>query len=189
MNWSSASRMAKKSVENLVQALNESKNASFARVIYALGIREIGEVGAKTLASSYQNFEELKRARLEDLLTLEDIGPVAAGAILHFFDDENKLKICEKLIDAGIHWSNEQIEIDSNSLFLNKTIVLTGTLAHLGRDDAKARLEKAGAKITGSVSKKTDYVIVGESPGFKYEKALELGIQVLSENEMLEMLK
>jgi len=136
----------------------------------------------------YHQFYELENANLEDLLALPDIGPIAANAILKFFHNDKTLAICAKLINAGVCWTNTELLTNINSLFLNKSIVLTGTLINLAREDAKELLEKAGAKISSSVSKKTDFVIVGDNPGSKYQKALELGIKVLSEDEMLKML-
>lgn len=187
--WLSLPRMAKKSVENIVHAIENSKKTSFARVIYALGIREIGEVGAKTLAKVYHDFDSLKQATETQLLHLPDFGPVATKAILNFFANTAHWNTCQKILSAGINWTVQENAELSHLKMADKIVVLTGSLNHLSREDAKQLLEAAGAKISSSVSKKTDYVIVGESPGSKYEKAMELGIKVLSEKEMLELLQ
>ena len=186
--WLSLPRMAKKSVENILTALEKSKTTSFSRVLYALGIREIGEVSAKTIANRYQNFDALRQLNESELLALPDIGPVAAHAIIKYFSSPVHWNTCTKLLQAGINWSEQSPIQVTDSVFSNKTIVLTGTLQHFSREDAKFRLESVGAKITNSVSKKTDYVIVGDNPGSKYEKAIELGVAILSEQDLVQMI-
>ena len=181
--WLSLPRMAKKSVDNILQALDKSKHTTFARVLYALGMREIGEVGAKTLAKHFKNFTELQHASVEDFLCLDDFGPVAAESVKKSFEDAFFLQTCQKLIAAGVNWSIPSVEI-TKSIFLNKSIVLTGSLNNITREHAIEKLEQCGARVSSSVSKKTDYVIVGESPGSKYQKALALGIKTLSEDDM-----
>lgn len=190
--WLSLPRMAKKSVANIMHALEHSKKTRFSRVLYALGIREIGEVGAKTIAHAYHDFKTLQEASIDDLMVLPDIGPVAAGALLDFFAEDHHRILCDKLVNAGITWQETNKNSSQNlidSVFANKTIVLTGTLVHMTRETAKEYLEQAGAKITNSVSKKTDYVVVGDSPGSKYDKALELGVAILTEQEMADLLR
>ncbi len=182
--WLSLPRMAKKSVENIVTALVKSKTTSFSRVLYALGIREIGEVSAKTIAKQYQSFEAIRELNETELLALPDIGPVAAHAILNYFSSPVHWNTCMKLLQAGVEWPKQSLVKNADTVFSNKTVVLTGTLVHFSRDDAKNKLERCGAKITGSVSKKTDYVIVGDNPGSKYEKAIELGITILTESDL-----
>lgn len=186
--WLSLPRMAKKSVDNILQALDKSKHTTFARVLYALGMREIGEVGAKTLAKNFKNFTELQHASVEDFLCLDDFGPVAAESVKKSFEDAFFLQTCQKLIAAGVNWSIPSVEI-TKSIFLNKSIVLTGSLNSITREHAIEKLEQCGAKVSSSVSKKTDYVIVGDSPGSKYQKALTLGIKILSEDDMFAALK
>ena len=187
--WLSLPRMAKKSVKNLMNAIETSKRTTFSRFIYSLGIREIGEVGAKTLANHFQDFEMLKNATQDELMNCSDIGPVAAFAVLTFFNQKESLEICEKLIQSGIHWEKQVPQIfNEESPFYQKTVVLTGTLSSMDREKAKSLLEEMGAKITGSVSKNTHFVIDGESAGSKYEKAVELGVKILSEQEFLELL-
>ena len=187
--WLSLPRMAKKSVENIIAALEKSKSTSFSRVLYALGIREIGEVSAKTVAKQYQTFEDVRALNEAQLLALPDIGPVAAHAILSYFNSSIHWNTCMKLLQAGVEWPTQSLIKNKDSVFSNKIVVLTGTLVHFSRDDAKNKLESCGAKITGSVSKKTDYVIVGDNPGSKYEKALELGITILTESDLEHMLR
>lgn len=184
--WLSLPRMAKKSVENIISALQKSKQTSFARVIYALGIREIGEVSSKTLARHFNDFEALSKASYQELVLLPDIGPVAAQAVLDFFANMNGPVICQKLLDAGIQF--EQSKTSSSNQLSDKIFVLTGSLSKLSRDDAIEKLEQCGAKVSSAVSKKTSYVVVGESPGSKYQKALELGIQILNEDELIALL-
>lgn len=187
--WLSLPRMAKKSVENILAALELSKNTSFSRLIYALGIREIGEVGAKTLATRFLNLDALKQATLEQLMSCPDIGPVASQAVVRFFQDPQALEICNKLIRAGIIWPNFELKpTNTSSPFFQKTVVLTGTLKTMDRENAKSLLEENGAKITSTVSKKTDYIVVGENAGSKYEKAVELNVTILTEEEMINML-
>ena len=184
--WFSLPRMAKKSVENVISALQKSKQTSFARVIYALGIREIGEVGSKTLAKHFNDFNALSEARFEELLLLPDFGPVAAQAVVDFFKDKQGRLIWQKLLDAGIFFE-QNIHVVSKKLS-GKIFVLTGGLTKLSRDESIQKLEQLGAKVSGSVSKKTNYVVVGENPGSKYQKALELGIEVLNEDDFIGLL-
>lgn len=181
--WLSLPRMAKKSVENILTALQKSKQTTLARVIYALGIREIGEVGSKTLAKHYHDFKLLSEASLQDLLLLPDFGPVAAHAVLDFFADKHGEQICQKLLDAGIAFE-QNLQLNTNNL-ADKIFVLTGSLSKLSRDEATEKLEQSGAKVSSSVSKKTSYVVVGENPGSKYQKAVELGIKILDEDELI----
>lgn len=188
VQWLSLPRMAKKSVENIIMALNQSKKTLFHKLIYALGIREIGEVGAKTLALHYQDFESLKEAKEEDLLALSDIGPVASKAVTDYFNDTNHWQTCMKLIHCGVEWQTQSIVVDTHSMFYDKTVVLTGSLSQLSREDAKSKLEQLGAKISSSVSKKTDYLIVGDSPGSKYDKAVALGVPVITEVELISLI-
>lgn len=182
-------RIGAKSADNLLVAIESSKKAVFNRFLYALGIREIGETGAHNLAEYFKDIETLRKAALDELMMIKDIGPVAASNVVHFFAQPHNQQVIDKLIAYGVHWPIvEKRKIDQNHPLNNKTLVLTGTLTSLGRDDAKARLLAVGARVAGSVSSKTDYVIAGSDPGSKLEKATELGITVLSESEFLAML-
>lgn len=189
LQWISLPRMAKKSVQNILDSLKNSKNTSFARLLYALGIREIGEVGARTLAKHFHDFESLKKASIEDLLTLPDFGPVASLSVYEAFHNEKFLMTCQKLLEAGVRWDLQSEKLMLQPEFMNKTFVLTGSLNQLTRDEAIRQLESRGAKMSGSVSKKTDVVVVGDSPGSKYQKALALGIPIMNEEKLLELLK
>ena len=184
-------RMGPKSAQNLVNALEKSKQTTFARFLYALGIREVGEATAAGLAAHYGNLEALMAASVDELQQVPDVGVVVASHVHNFFEEESNRDVIRQLTeDVGIHWPAPVVvraeEIDSP--FAGKTVVLTGSLSQMSRDDAKARLVELGAKVSGSVSKKTDLVIAGEAAGSKLAKAQELGIDVIDEAEMLRLL-
>lgn len=181
--------MGLKSAENLLQSLEKSKTTTFRRFLYALGIREIGEVSAQVLADEFQTIDNLKAATMDQLLALKDIGPVVAHHVVQFFAQEHNVLVINKLLTAGIHWPIASPKtVDSTHPFFGKTMVLTGTLSSMGREDAKARLQSLGAKVAGSVSAKTDYVIAGAEAGSKLDKAMDLGVTVLNEQEFLNLL-
>lgn len=179
-------RMGQKSAQNLLDQLEKSKKTTFARFLYALGVREVGEATAKALARYFGDIDTLYTATEESLQEVPDIGPVVAKHIAHFFSEEHNREIIEKLIKAGMHW--EKIKKPTKSALSGKTFVLTGTLSKLTRDEAKDRLENLGAKVSDSVSKKTDYVVVGNEPGSKLAKAEKLGVTILDEPEFLKLL-
>ena len=182
-------RMGKKSAENLLKAIEQSKKTTFTRFLYALGIREVGEVSARVLATEFSDINSLKVASVEQLMTLKDIGPIVAHHIVHFFEQEHNCMVIDKLIALGVHWPQEERKkLDETHPFHAKVMVLTGTLTSMSRDEAKARLLAIGAKVTGSVSAKTDYVVTGAEPGSKLDKAHELGVKVLNEDEFLALL-
>ena len=182
-------RMGKKSAENLLAAIEHSKKTTFNRFLYALGIREIGESGALVLANHFHDIATLKRATLEELMELRDIGPVAATYTMHFFAQQHNIDVIEKLLAYGVHWPKAEIvQKDEQHPFYDKTMVLTGSLTSLSRDEAKAKLLAAGARVTGSVSAKTDFVVAGADPGSKFDKATELGVRILTEDEFLGLL-
>ncbi len=180
-------RMGSKSAENLLQEIEKSKATTFARFLYSLGIREVGEATAKLLATHFRTLDALQTASEEELQTVPDIGPVVAAHIAHFFREAHNKKVIAKLLAAGIHWP--AIAETKNLPFAGKTFVITGTLASLSRDGAKESLERLGAKVAGSVSAKTSYVVVGADPGSKYDKARELGIPILDEDAFIKFLK
>jgi DNA ligase (NAD+) len=183
-------RMGRKSAENLIQAIKASQKTTFNRFIYALGIREIGEAGARVLAGHFQYIDALKAAPVEALMALKDIGPIAAAHVVQFFAESHNLLVIQELIARGVHWPViEKAPIDVHHAFYGKTVVLTGTLSSMGREDAKARLLSLGANVSGSVSKKTDYVIAGQDAGSKYTKATELGVPVLDEEAFIGILR
>lgn len=185
--WADLPRMAEKSAENVLAALENSKKTTLNRFIYALGIREIGEAGARMLANHFGSLEALQAANCEQLVQVKDIGPIAADRVLHFFAEAHNREVIQKLIDSGIHWPQvEGVKTDTQHPFYHKTVVLTGTLANLSREEAKAKLLAVGANVAGSVSRKTDYVIAGSDAGSKLDKAQELGVTVLEEKTFLE---
>ena len=179
-------RMGEKSADNLIQAINQSRHTTLARFIFALGIRHVGETTAKDLANHYQSMHALMDARLEDLLTVKDVGPVVADSIVSFMQETHNREVIEQLLASGMQLSVEKKVI--SAAVAGKTFVLTGTFPSLSRDQAKDLLEKAGAKVAGSVSKKTDYVVAGTDAGSKLTKAEELGITVIDEQAMLALL-
>ena len=182
-------RMGQKSAENLVQAIDLSKKTTFHRFIYALGIREIGEASARVLALHFHDLDLLKVASLEQLMALKDIGPVGAAYVVHFFAQSHNLDVVNKLQAFGVHWPIEDtIPTDTHHVFYDKAVVLTGGLVNMSRDEAKAALLAVGARVTGSVSAKTNYVVAGSDAGSKLTKATELGVRVLTEDEFLKLL-
>jgi len=179
-------RMGEKSADNLIQAINQSRSTTLARFIFALGIRHVGETTAKDLANHYQSMHALMDASLEDLLTVKDVGPVVADSIVSFMAESHNREVIEQLLASGMQLSVEKKVI--SAAVAGKTFVLTGTFPTLSRDEAKDLLERAGAKVAGSVSKKTDYVVAGADAGSKLTKAEELGIAVIDEQAMLDLL-
>ena len=184
-------RMGPKSAQNVVDALVKAKETTFARFLYALGIREVGEATAASLAAHFGTLDALSAASIEELQKVPDVGIVVATHTFNFFAEESNREVIRQLTEeAGVHWPAPVVikaeEIDSP--FAGKTVVLTGSLNIMSRDDAKARLVALGAKVAGSVSKKTDLVIAGEAAGSKLVKAQELGIEVIDEAEMIRLL-
>ncbi|BCK87888.1 DNA ligase [Sideroxyarcus emersonii] len=182
-------RMAEKSAQNIVAALEKSKQATLNRFLFALGIRHVGESTAKDLARHFGKLDAIMQASVEQLLQVPDVGPVVAQSIVDFFAEAHNREVVKQLRELGVHW-DEHDGVSTQTLPLRgKTFVLTGTLASLSRDEAKSRLEALGAKVAGSVSKKTDYVVAGTEAGSKLDKALELNVPVWDEQQLLEQLK
>jgi DNA ligase (NAD+) len=182
-------RMGEKSAVNLLAGLEASKRTSFARFLYGLGIRHVGETTAKDLAKHFGNIDRLMAARLEQLLEVNDVGPIVAQSLRTFFDQPHNVEVVEQLRASGIAWPETDGAPDAVPKPLaGKTFVLTGTLPTLSRDDAKDRIEAAGGKVSGSVSKKTHFVVAGAEAGSKLDKANELGIAVLDEVALLALL-
>jgi DNA ligase (NAD+) len=182
-------RMADKSAANLVAALERSKSTTLARFVYALGIRQVGEATAKELARHFGSLDRLMDASVEQLLEVADVGPIVALSIRQFFEQPHHREIVEQLRAAGLHWDETDGTADTTLRPLaGLTVVLTGTLPTLSRDEAKALLEAAGAKVAGSVSKKTSYVVAGAEAGSKLDKARELGVPVLDEDGLRALL-
>lgn len=181
-------RMGEKSALNLLAALQRSKATTLARFIFALGIRHVGEATARDLARHFGSLEAIMAADEAALLQVPDVGPVVAHSIHSFLAQPHNREVLEQLRAAGIHWPDVEVPQASAQPLLGQTVVLTGTLPTLGRDQAKAMLEAAGAKVAGSVSKKTSFVVAGAEAGSKLEKAQTLGVPVLDEAALLELL-
>lgn len=181
-------RMGEKSASNLVAAIDRSREPVLWRFLYALGIREVGEATAKSLASYFGSLEEVAKADEESLIAVQDVGPIVAGHIRSFFEQPHNRETLDALRDAGVKWQEEVITAGAKPLH-GQTWVLTGTLSELTRDEAREKLEALGAKVAGSVSKKTACVVAGEAAGSKLAKAEQLGVEILSEQGLLEMLK
>lgn len=175
-------RMGDKSANNLLAAIEKSKHTTLGRFLFSLGIRHVGESTAKDLARHFGTLERLMDARVEELLEVPDVGPVVANSLRHFFDQPIHREVVEQLRAAGVCWPDEiGLASDAPRPLLGKTLVLTGTLPSLSRDEAKAMIEAAGGKVSGSVSKKTHYVVAGSEAGSKLDKAQSLGVPVLDE--------
>ena len=181
-------RMGAKSAENALNSLEKAKSTTLARFIFALGIREVGETTALNLANHFKTLDALKAADLEQLQQVPDVGEVVANRIFVFWREAHNVAVVEDLIAQGVHWETVEVKEASENLFKDKTVVLTGTLAQMGRSEAKALLQQLGAKVSGSVSSKTDFVIAGDAAGSKLAKAQELNIPVLTEEEFLEQI-
>jgi DNA ligase (NAD+) len=182
-------RMADKSAQNLLQALEQSKQTTLPRFLFGLGIRHVGEATAKALARHFGSLDAIMDATAEQLLEVADIGPIVAESIRTFFDQPHNREVVEQLRACGVTWAEGEPAAQTPKPLAGKTFVITGTLPTLGRDAAKDLLEAAGAKVAGSVSKKTDYVLAGTEAGSKLAKALELGVAVIDEAAMLALLQ
>jgi len=181
-------RMAEKSATNLVAAIETSKATTLARFIFALGIRNVGEATAKDLAQYFGSLDKLIAASETALLAVRDVGPIVAQSIVQFFAEPHNLEVVSRLRDAGVRWPETSGMQQSAGILAGKTLVLTGSLPTLTRDAAKEKIEAAGGKVAGSVSKKTDYVVAGEEAGSKLVKAQELGVAILDEAGLLSLL-
>jgi DNA ligase (NAD+) len=182
-------RMAEKSAANVLEAIARSRNTTLARFIYALGIRNVGEATARDLAQHFGNLDALIAADEAALQEVPDVGPVVAASIRHFFDQPHNVEVIEQLRASGVSWPEGEPVQREALPFNGKAFVLTGTLPTLSRDQAKAMIEAQGGKVAGSVSKKTDYVVAGAEAGSKLAKAQELGLVIIDEIQLLELLK
>ena len=185
----SLDRMGEKSVDNLLNAIENSKQNSLDKVIFALGILNVGKKAGKILAEKYLNLTNLMNATLDELVNLDDVGQITAESILDYLSAENNIKFINDLIKVGMNPQYEVQEVNTDNIFAGKTVVLTGKLVELTRNEAKEYLEKYGAKVTGSVTSKTDLVIAGEKAGSKLAKAEQLGIRVINEEEFANMVR
>lgn len=183
-------RMGERSAENLVNAIDASKSTSLSRFLYALGIREVGEATAQSLASYFGNLPAILAARVEDLIKVPDVGPVVAKRIRDFLDEEHNLEVIQQLQDHGVRWKDtDPMQAAEDGPFSGKTFVITGTLPGMTRDEAKALIQRKGGKVTGTVSKKTSYLLAGEKAGSKLTKAQQLEVEVLDLNGLMALLK
>ncbi len=182
-------RMAEKSAQNVLDALEKGKHTTLPRFLFGLGIRHVGEATAKDLAKHFGSLDRIMDASVDALLQVNDVGPVVAQSIRTFFDQPHNREVVEQLRAAGVQWPEGEGAQNTPQPLLGKTFVLTGTFPTLKREDAKAMLEAAGAKVAGSVSKKTDYVVAGADAGSKLDKAQELGVAVIDEAAMLALLE
>jgi len=180
-------RMGEKSSENLLRAIEESKKRGFARLLFGIGIRYAGVKAAKILAEHFHSMDRLIKTSFEDLKSIEEIGPVMAESIVNFFRNRENIKLIEELKNKGI--SMQALRVEKHTTLAGKTFVLTGALKAFSREEAKEKIESLGGNVTSAVSKKTDYVICGENPGSKLEKAKNLGLKVIEEEELKEMLQ
>ncbi len=193
-------RMADKSATNLLASIEKSKQTTLPKFLFGLGIRHVGEATAKDLAKHFGTLNAIMNAQVEELLQVHDVGPTVAQSVRQFFDQPHNREVVEQLRACNVSWPEAEIQHGRGSQgenardgapgndFAGKTVVFTGTLSAMSRDEAKEQLESLGAKISGSVSKKTDYVVAGAEAGSKLDKALELGIAVLDEQQFLKML-
>ncbi len=182
-------RMGEKSALNLLEAIEKSRQTTLARFIFALGIRNVGEATAKDLARAFGSLDRLLAADEAALTQVPDVGPIVARCIVEFLAEEHNRQVIDELRAAGVQWEEGEPQTAVSGAFAGKTFVLTGTLPSLAREEAKALIEAQGGKVAGSVSKKTDYVVAGAEAGSKLDKALALGVPVLDEAQLLEMLK
>jgi DNA ligase (NAD+) len=183
-------RMADKSAANVVAAIDRSRSTTLERFVYGLGIRHVGEATAKDLARHFGDLDPLMAAGEAALLDVNDVGPVLAQSIVRFFAERHNTDVIAALREAGVHWAHHPPRVAPVAGKLaGRAFVLTGTLPSLTRDAAQAAIEAQGGKVAGSVSKKTDYVVAGADAGSKLAKARELGIEVLDESNLLELLK
>lgn len=185
--WSALERMADKSAENIVNAIEKSKKTTLTRFLYALGIPLVGEHGAKLLAQHFGSLKRLYNVTTGELLKIEGIGPEMAESIVRFFREEHNRKVIQKLLEAGI--SFEEIRVSEQNPFYGKTFVFTGSLKNFTREQAQKIVEDFGGRAAGSVSRKVDYLVVGEDPGSKLQKAINLGIKRINEQEFIKMIE
>ena len=179
-------RMGEKSAANLIDAINRSRAAGLERLVFALGIRNIGQVAATALAARYGTLAALMDATVEELVTIEDFGEITALSVVDFFSHAQNRALCTRLIDAGL--LTESTAAPKGDKLAGLTFVLTGTLEGMSRDEAAELIRAAGGKVAGSVSKKTSFVVAGEAAGSKLTKAQALGVPVIDKDEMLRML-
>lgn len=178
-------RMGEKSANNALQSIEKAKNTTLARFLFALGIRDVGESTAQNLANHFGTLDAIRQADLDTLKQAQDVGEVVANRLFQFWQEPHNIEVVEDLIAQGVKWQDVVPQEIADNPLKDKTVVLTGTLTQLTRDQAKALLQQLGCKVSGSVSSKTDYLIAGEKAGSKLAKAQELGVKILSEDELI----
>ncbi len=181
-------RMGEKSAANIIAALEHSKETTLARFLFALGIRDVGESTAEALARQFRTLDALRAATTAEIEQVPDIGPITAGHVHAFLAEKRNARVIDNLIRLGLRWPEARRPAARSDALGGKTFVLTGALSRMSRDDAGDRIRERGGKVSGSVSKKTDYVVVGAEPGSKLRKATELGVTILDEDEFLRMI-
>jgi len=182
-------RMGEKSASKLLRAIEKCKDTTFSRFLYALGIRGVGAATASSLAAEFQSLEAFRMADAQRLQEIDDVGPIIAEQIVSFLKESHNTRVIDELIRHGIRWTVIEKPRASNSRLSGKRVVLTGTIEGMSRTELTEKLEALGAKVTGSVSKKTDIVIAGENPGSKLEKAERLGVSILRSQEILTLVR
>lgn len=180
-------RLGEKSIDNLLKGIEKSKNQPFFKVLFGLGIRYVGSGAARKLADHFGSIEELKKASFEEITSIYEIGPRIAESVVNFFANPGNIEILERLKENGLNFESAKKQV-KNSLFKGKSFVLTGSLSSFTREEASEKILNYGGKITASVSKKTDYVLAGESAGSKLDKASSLGVKIISEEDFMKML-
>jgi DNA ligase (NAD+) len=181
-------RLGEKSIDNLINAIEESKQQPFAKVLFALGIRYVGSGAAKKLADHFASIGEMSIASEEEISSIHEIGPSISGSVKNFFSDKHNLKVIQRLKEHNLNFKSEK-KVARQTSFMGKTFVLTGALSKFSREEAEEKISNFGGKSVSSVSKKTDFVLVGENPGSKLAKAQTLGVKIITENEFVKMLE
>ena len=181
-------RMAEKSATNLVAAIAASKSTTFPRFLFSLGIPNVGEATALAIAESFGDLDALQTASVERIMEVPDVGPIVAAAVREFFDEERNLAVVNRIRQDGVFWHRADSRRPSHQPLAGKTFVITGSLPTLTRSDAAASIRNAGGKVTSSVTKKTKFLLAGENPGSKLEAARELGVEIISEARLVELL-
>lgn len=182
-------RMGEKSADNLLESIEKSKETTLSRFLYGLGIREVGEATASTLASFYGKLEAIMGAQEEELQNVPDVGPIVASRIRAFFNESHNAEVIQRLRDSGVHWQDSNpAATTTDGALAGKTFVLTGTLSGMTRDEAKDRIQTLGGKVTSSVSKKTDFVVYGDNPGSKFTKAQKLAVDTIDQDGLEKLL-